>query len=99
MNVDKGLLFTFAYYAISLKFWPDNNLMAEIQILCWQSHRSKTILCTKIPIWGSWMHKHMLMLSKICLCTENLAYDFVIKLIKDLFNKQSAYVLVYALRT
>ena len=45
------------------------------------------------------MHKHMLMLSKICLCTENLVYDFVIKLIKDLSNKQNAYVLVYALRT
>ena len=45
------------------------------------------------------MHKHMLMLPKICLCTKNLAYDFVIELIKDLFNKQNAYVLVYALRT
>ena len=65
--------------------------------LSYQSHRSKAILCTKIR--GSWIHKHMLMSPIICLCTENLAYDFVIKLIKDLFDKQNAYVLVYALRT
>ena len=45
------------------------------------------------------MHKHMHMLPKIWLCTENLDYDSIIKLIKDLFDKQNAYVLAYAFRT
>ena len=32
-----------------------------------QSHLSKTILCTKIPDLGSWMHKQMLVLQHFLL--------------------------------
>ena len=39
-----------------------------------QSHLSKTILCTEIPELGFLMHKHMLMLPKICLSTKKRHY-------------------------